>query len=398
MVSQKHKSLVEKAAAFIRTSIQDGNYKPGERLFEVRLAEQIDVSRAPVREAIRILQNEGLVEAIPRRGVRVRKYSAQDIENIYTLRANQDTLATKLAVPNLIKKDIVLIKTILNRMKRCIKNNDIDSYTELNTEFHNFFYQRSRNKWLCQINHGLMNHITLLRKLSGKLPGGIKRSFKEHEDIVKAIEGGDASEVADRMYLHMVAAWKSISSTLPETIDNMLAFKKPKDIDLLLSTSFREQKQLNSSDLNVANILCALEKSVNKPFGIVVRTDVQQKRVIPLVRFPLEFSCVRRFDVNELLFIDVDQKVAAAELSAAGLGFIEFQYGAVLKNGDQVIASDTVIGEVAGIIEQHSPNYLGIVIKSLLNIKELKSKIIFGQKVEFTTKKEKKGPKKKTIQ
>jgi DNA-binding GntR family transcriptional regulator len=386
IVSLKHKSLVEKAAAFIRTSIQNGVYKPEERLFEAQIAEQIGVSRAPVREAIRMLENEGLVEAIPRRGVRVRKYSVRDIENIYTLRATLDTLATKLAVPNLNKKDIVKIKKILNRMKHCIKNNDIDVYSELNTEFHNFFYQRSRNEWLCKINNGLMNHIMLLRKVSVRLPGGIKRSFKEHEGIVKAIEGGNASEVADRMHLHMAAAWKSISRTLPEMMDKIPALKKPKEMDLIPIDDFHEQGQLIGDYLNDTALRCALGKAVDKPVGIVVRTDVQQKRVVPLVRFPLELVCVRRFDVNELLFVDDDQNVAAAELIATGFGFIEFQYGAVLKCGDRVLAGDTVIGEVAGFIEQLSPDYLSIIVKCLLNMKEFRSKIIFGQKVSFVTK------------
>jgi len=380
---------VEKAAAFIRTSIQNGIYKPEQRLFEVQIAKQIGVSRAPVREAIRMLENEGLVEAIPRRGVRVRKYSVQDIENIYTLRASLDTLATKLAVPNLIRKDIVLIKKILNRMKQCIKSDDMDVYNELNTEFHNFFYQRSQNEWLCQINQGLMNHITLLRKVSVRLPGGIKRSFSEHEGIVKAIEGGNEDEVADRMYLHMMAAWKSILRTLPEMIDKIPALKKPKDMDIIPSDGSYERGQLNSNGFNVAAAGCALGTPVDKPAGIVIRSDIQQKRVIPLKRLPLEFGCVRRFDVNELLFVDVDQKIAVYELSASGLGFIEFQYGAVLESGDHVIADGSVIGEVAGIIEQRTPDYSSIVIKSRLNMKALKSKIIFGQKVMFVTKENK---------
>ena len=305
------------------------------------------------------------------------------------VRKNFGKIPQILAIPNLIKKDIVLIKKILNRMKQCKEGNDIDSYSELNTEFHTFFYQRSRNEWLCQINHGLMNHITLLRKLSMKAPGKLKRSYKEHEDIVKAIESGSANEVAERMRLHMIAAWKLISRTLPETFDNVLAFKKQKDSDLIQRDDFHERNHFNSIDLNDTYRQCTLEKIVDKPFGIVVRTNIQQKRVIPLMRFPLEVGCVRRFDVNELLFIDVDQKFAAAELRAAGLGFIEFQYGTVLKNGDHVIVGDTIIGEVAGIVEQHSPNYLGIVIRSQLNIKEINSKIIFGQKVEFTSKKDK---------
>lgn len=389
MASLKHRSLVEKAAAFIRTSIQNGIYKPEQRLYEVQIAEQIGVSRAPVREAIRMLENEGLVEAIPRRGVRVRKYSFQDIENIYTLRASLDTLATKLAVPNLIRKDIVLIKKILNKMKQCIKSDDMGVYYELNTEFHNFFYQRSQNEWLCQINQGLMNHITLLRKFSVRLPGGIKRSFSEHEGIVKAIEGGNEDEVADRMYLHIMAAWKSISRTLPEMIDKIPALKRPTDMDIMPSDGSYERGQLDSSGFNVAAMGCTLGIPADNPVGIVIRSDIQQKRVVPLKRFPLEFGCVRRFDVNELLFVDVDQNIAVSELSAFGLGFIEFQYGAVLESGDHVTADGSVIGEVAGIIEQRTPDHSSIVIKSRLNLKALKAKIIFGQEIMFVTKENK---------
>jgi len=222
-----------------------------------------------------------------------------------------------------------------------------------------------------------------------RLPGGIKRSFSEHEGIVKAIEGGNEDEVADRMYLHIMAAWKSISRTLPEMIDKIPALKKPKDMDIIPSDGPYERGQLNSNGFNVAATGCALGKPADKPVGIVIRSDIQQKRVVPLKRFPLEFGCVRRFDVNELLFIDVDQNIAVSELSTSGLGFIEFQYGAVLESGDHVIADGSVIGEVAGIIEQRTPDYSSIVIKSGLNMKALKSKIITGQKVMFVTKENK---------
>jgi len=193
--------LAEKVATVLRESITEGRLMPGDRLPEVWLSGQLEVSRAPIREALRILELEGLVEIVPQKGARVRGLTAKDLDNIYELRSTLDSLAIRLATEHLEKDDLSYLEKLLGRMKGCVRRDDSAAYKKLNAEFHQFFYQRSQNDWLCGVNGSLMKHIMRLRSFSFSKPERLRQSYRDHVKMVELVrrkKNTDAEQVAKK--------------------------------------------------------------------------------------------------------------------------------------------------------------------------------------------------------
>ena len=193
--------LSEKVASILREAIVKGELVPGERLPEKLFSEQLGVSRAPIRDAFRILELEGLVQIIPQKGARIKGLTVKDVESIYELRSALDSLAIRLAVPNLQEEDFSYLGKLLQQMKGCIKKRDSNSYKNLNSEFHDFFYQKSQNQWLCDVNKGLMKHIMRLRSFSLSKPKRLNESYEDHVNIFETLKhkkNGEAEEIAKK--------------------------------------------------------------------------------------------------------------------------------------------------------------------------------------------------------
>ena len=203
-------ALAEKVASVLRRAIVQGKFVPGERLPEIWLSKQLGVSRAPIREAFRILGIEGLVEVIPQKGARVRGLTSRDVENIYELRSALDSLAVRLAIPQLQERDFVHLQKLLSQMKSYLEKGDNHSYQRLNSEFHDLFYQRSQNQWLCDVYNGLMKHIMRLRSFSLSLSGRLTQSYKEHIEIIEAIKSNKIREAEELSGRHTQKAGRAL--------------------------------------------------------------------------------------------------------------------------------------------------------------------------------------------
>jgi DNA-binding GntR family transcriptional regulator len=190
-------ALAEKVATILRKGIIQGKFMPGDRLPEIWLAKQLGVSRAPIREAIRILEIEGLVEVVLQKGARVRRLTSQDVGSIYELRSALDSLAIRLAIPNLHEKELSHLEKLLQQMKSHVERGDSHSYQRLNSEFHDFFYEKSQNQWLCDAYNNLMRHVMRLRSFSLSLSDRLNRSYTEHVKIVEAVKGSRVGEAED---------------------------------------------------------------------------------------------------------------------------------------------------------------------------------------------------------
>src|SRR5438034_3733684 len=123
-------------AAALRKLILAGEYKPGERLIEQRLTERLGISRPPLREAMRVLQQEGLVVTFPRRGAVVTPLDAEDVHEIYTLRFALDRLAVELGVPVRDPALLVPLRVALEEMDQAAIAGDLERLLECNIAFH----------------------------------------------------------------------------------------------------------------------------------------------------------------------------------------------------------------------------------------------------------------------
>jgi DNA-binding GntR family transcriptional regulator len=206
----EREGLAAKVASILRTGIIEGKFAPNERLPENWLSEQLGVSRAPIREALRILEIEGLVRINLQKGARVRELTAKDIESIYDVRSNLDSLAVRLAIANLRAKDLSQLEAMLSQMKFAVEEEDLTRYRELNGEFHRFFFQKSANEWLCNMNNSLMNHIMRLRSFSLSTSARLAQSFQEHLCIMGAVRQKNPEKAEALAKQHTLAAGKLV--------------------------------------------------------------------------------------------------------------------------------------------------------------------------------------------
>lgn len=184
-------SLREKIFRRLREDIINGKYKPGDSLVELKLAEEMGVSRTPIREAIRQLELEGLVSCIPNKGVIVEGISKQDIEDIYAIRESLEGLAARWAIQRIDREQLKELEDICELMEFYTEKGDLDHVGELNSRFHEIIFEATRSGPLKQVLSDFQYYIESTRLASLKTPGRAKRSLMEHKAIVDAFKRGD---------------------------------------------------------------------------------------------------------------------------------------------------------------------------------------------------------------
>ncbi len=182
-----YKPLREIVFEAIREAIINGVLKPGERLMEIQLADEMGVSRTPVREAIRKLELEGFVVMIPRKGAYVAGLSMKDIADVFEIRAALEGLAAGLAAERITEEELEELERLLVRIGECIYSNDLNAVIEQDTEFHDVLFRATRNERLVQIVSNLREQIQRYRTASLSSPGRMKLALEEHKQIVEAL-------------------------------------------------------------------------------------------------------------------------------------------------------------------------------------------------------------------
>lgn len=186
-----YKPLREVVSEALRDAIMNGMLKPGERLMEIQLAEQLGVSRTPVREAIRRLELEGFVVMIPRRGTYVADLSIKDINDVFEVRMALDVLAAGLAAERITDEELEQMERLLVEISEHIKDNNMDKIVEVDSDFHDILYRASRNDRLAGIIANLREQFTRFRTISMSYPGRLVNTLEEHCRLVEAIAQRD---------------------------------------------------------------------------------------------------------------------------------------------------------------------------------------------------------------
>ncbi|GBG58190.1 GntR family transcriptional regulator [Sporomusaceae bacterium FL31] len=193
-----YQPLREVVCETLRDSIRNGVLQPGERLMEIQLAEELGVSRTPVREAIRKLELEGYVIMLPRRGTYVANLSIKDINEVFEIRTALDVLATGLAAERITEEELEQLERLLVQIGEYIEQNDMEKIVEIDTQFHDILYRASRNDRLVGIINNLREQLTRFRSISMSYPGRLKKTLEEHSRMVEAIAQRDV-ELAQRL-------------------------------------------------------------------------------------------------------------------------------------------------------------------------------------------------------
>lgn len=175
----------------IREAIKNGVLKPRERLMEIQLAEELGVSRTPIREALRKLELEGFIVMVPRKGAYVADMSLKDIADVFEIRTALEALAAGLAAERITDEELEEMERLLVEKGEAIKSSDMDKLVEVDTKFHEAIYHASRNQRLFAIINNLREQIQRYRSTSLSYPGRMWQSLQEHRDIVEAIQSRD---------------------------------------------------------------------------------------------------------------------------------------------------------------------------------------------------------------
>ncbi|MCR4610410.1 MAG: GntR family transcriptional regulator [Lachnospiraceae bacterium] len=194
----------------LRDAILRGEMTPGERLMEIPLAHKLGVSRTPVREAIRMLENEGLAVTYPRRGAQVAKMSEKDLDDVLEIREVLDTLAVSLACDNMGEEDFDRLQQAVDEFVAATKGNDIRLIVKKDEEFHNVIYECSNNPRLRTILTNLKEQMYRFRFEYVKDPSTYPTLINEHREILDALRARDKSKVVELTSTHLVNQTESV--------------------------------------------------------------------------------------------------------------------------------------------------------------------------------------------
>jgi DNA-binding GntR family transcriptional regulator len=219
-----HKQLHEKVSVRLRQAILDGEFKPGEWIRQKKIADEMGVSQIPVREALKELVAEGYVEHIPYRGVRVVKYSVEDVADIYAQRACLESRAAREAALKVTEKDLLKLEEMLTFMEEHEEPEHIKVYRDYNRNFHQTIYRLSQREFLVRTLDQMWNTFPtmLINNFSPTFEKPIDSRYFvdsiEHRAIIQALQDQDPFAAEEAVLQHITNAGNALVDQLtPET-------------------------------------------------------------------------------------------------------------------------------------------------------------------------------------
>lgn len=188
----------------LREAILKGELKPGERLMELQLAAKLGVSRTPIREAIRMLELEGLAVTVPRKGAEVAKMTEKDMEDVLQIRKALDELAVGLACDNIQESDLDNLYVALENFEASAREHDVKRIAQADVEFHDVIYQATNNPKLVNMLNNLREQMYRYRVEYLKNEDIYPTLIREHEEIFACLKEKDRDGVIRVMSYHVV--------------------------------------------------------------------------------------------------------------------------------------------------------------------------------------------------
>jgi DNA-binding GntR family transcriptional regulator len=204
-------ALYQEVAERLRQRIFAHELPPGTWIDEQKLAEQYGISRTPLREALKVLASEGLVELKPRRGCYVTEISAQDINDIFPLMAMLEGRCAAEAVKRAKRSDVDDLKAIHDVLEKSAKEDKIDAFFEANQEFHRKIQELAGNRWLLTVIQDLRKVLKLSRMHSLSIEGRLQQSLDEHRAIMAAILAGQPEQAEKAMHDHLLSGREALA-------------------------------------------------------------------------------------------------------------------------------------------------------------------------------------------
>jgi len=198
-----HNSLHDEVATRLRERIFSGELAPGSFLDEVRLAEEMEISRTPLREALKVLTAEGLVRHEPRRGSFVNEVTEQDLDEIFPVIALLEGRCAHEAALNATDADLQALEALHDKLSRHAKARRINDYYAANFAIHEAIIALAGNRWLAQVITDLRKIVKLARLQQLHAPGRLDQSLSEHLAVFAALKARDAEGAEAAMRTHL---------------------------------------------------------------------------------------------------------------------------------------------------------------------------------------------------
>lgn len=211
------KNLSEIVVDYIKNKILTGEYKEGDHVSEVSVAEALNISRAPVREGIKELQNQGLIKFIPRKGNYVTRMTLEDVKEVFDIRLLIENSVIEILIKEnkLQERDYNRLKEIIDEMMNIANSiGDIRDKTikinELDMEFHIFLWQKSDSKRRVKILTDLFIQLQLAMVFDTQMTGDLEVTASDHYEIVKFLKEGNIEECKKALKDHIISYRKGI--------------------------------------------------------------------------------------------------------------------------------------------------------------------------------------------
>jgi DNA-binding GntR family transcriptional regulator len=204
-----HRQLRDQVVKRLRNAILEGELKPGEWLRQERIAKELGVSSMPVREALKQLAAEGVVEHIPYRGTRVTQFSSEDVEDLYANRSHLESLAVKAAAENITPDELAELRALHAQIRDQSASIKISEYARLNRRFHRVIYRASRRDYLVRALDQIWSAFPTImmsyfaQTTAETLAEGMDKDLKDHAAIIVALESGDGEEAERLIQQHI---------------------------------------------------------------------------------------------------------------------------------------------------------------------------------------------------
>lgn len=187
----------------LREAILRGDLQPGERLMELQLADKLGVSRTPIREAIRMLEQEGLAVTMPRKGAEVAGMTLKDMEDVLEIREALDDLAVRIACDKITDEQLKHLTDVKEEFEESTKTGDVKKIAQADVNFHDVIYEATGNVKLVTLLSNLREQVYRYRVEYIKDPNNYPKLMKEHESIVEGLRSHDKQAVTLAMQEHV---------------------------------------------------------------------------------------------------------------------------------------------------------------------------------------------------
>jgi DNA-binding GntR family transcriptional regulator len=196
-------ALHDQVAARLRTMLVEGQIAPGAKLNERELSERLHVSRTPLREAIKLLGAEGLVDLLPNRGAVAVKLTEADVLNTFEVLANLEGLSGELAAQRITEAELAELQAMHYEMLACFTRRDLSGYYRLNAAIHSGLNAAAKNPVLTSTYQAINARVQSLRFRTNQNDAKWKRAVKEHEQMLQALAARDAAGLRGVLIEHM---------------------------------------------------------------------------------------------------------------------------------------------------------------------------------------------------